>query len=56
MSREEINGARVVTKIRIEGKRGRGKQKRRLGTTENDMRAIGMCVGHVEIKISGDLI
>jgi len=41
--REETKAARVVMKINVEGKRGRGiTQKRWLDTIENDMRAVGV--------------
>jgi hypothetical protein len=36
----------MVLKINVEGKRGRGRPKMRLlYTIENDMRALGVCVG-----------
>jgi hypothetical protein len=42
MRREESNAVRVVMKMNVEGKSGRGKPKKRwLDTIENDIRAIG---------------
>jgi hypothetical protein len=39
MRREETNAVRVVMKMNVEGKKGRGKsKKKRLNTIKNDMR------------------
>jgi len=49
MKREEIKTVRVVMKVNVEGKKGRGKPKKKwLDTVENDMRAVGVCVEDVE--------
>jgi hypothetical protein len=45
MRREETKIVRVVVKIKVEGKRGRGKPKKRwLDMIEYDTRAVGVCV------------
>jgi len=49
MKQEETKAVEVVMKMNIEGKRGRERPKKSwLGTIENDMRAVGVCVGNVE--------
>jgi len=42
-----IKAVRVVMKVNFEGKRRRPKN-RWLDMTENDMRAVGVCVGDME--------
>jgi len=49
MRREETKTVRMVMKMNVEGKRGRGRpKKRRLDKIENDMRAAGVCKGDVK--------
>jgi hypothetical protein len=49
MRREGKNTIRVLLKIIVERKRERRRHKKRwLITIENDMRAVGVCVGYVE--------
>jgi hypothetical protein len=49
MRGEETKAVRVLMKINIEGKRGRGKPKKRwLDMIEDDMRAISVSIGDVE--------
>jgi len=49
MKRGEAKTVRVVLKINVKGKRGRGRPKKRwLDTIENNMRAVGVCVRDVE--------
>jgi len=49
MRRGETKALRVVMKMNVKGKRGRGiREERCLDTVENDMRAVGVCVGYVE--------
>jgi len=49
MRRMETKAIRMVMKMNIEKKREREKSKKKwLDTTENDMRAAGVCVGDVE--------
>jgi hypothetical protein len=49
MRREETKAVRVVIKMKVEGKRRKGRlQKRWLDTIENDIRVVGVCVGGVE--------
>ncbi|KAL4082969.1 hypothetical protein QTP88_023973 [Uroleucon formosanum] len=51
MRREETGAVRVVMKMNIEGKRGRGRPKKRwLKNIEKDMRAVGVCIGDDAIK------
>jgi hypothetical protein len=49
MRREGTKSVRVVTKMNVKVKKGRGRPKRRcLDTIENDMRTVGVCVGDIE--------
>jgi len=47
MRREEPKEVRLVIKINVEGKRGRPKM-RWLDTIEDDMRAVGQCIGDLK--------
>jgi len=49
MRREETSAARVVVKMSVEGKRGRGRLKKRwLESIKKDMRAVGVCIRGVK--------
>ncbi|KAL4135686.1 hypothetical protein QTP88_007282 [Uroleucon formosanum] len=49
MRREETSAVRVVMKINIEGKRERGRPKKKwLENIEKDMRVVGVCIGDVK--------
>jgi hypothetical protein len=49
MRREDTNTVRVVINMNVEGKRGRGRTKKRwLDMIENDMNVISVYVGDVE--------
>jgi hypothetical protein len=48
MRQEETKAIRVVIIINIEEKNGRRSKMRLLDTIENDMRAVGVCIGDVE--------
>jgi hypothetical protein len=49
MRREETKAVKVVMKMNVEGKRERGKLKKRwLDMIKNDMRAVDVCVWDVE--------
>jgi hypothetical protein len=49
MRREKTNALRVIIKMNVEGKKGRGRTKRRwFEIIVNDMRAVGVCVGDIE--------
>jgi hypothetical protein len=54
MKRLETKATRVVMKIKVEGKRRRGKPKKRwLDTIENHMGDVGVCVEDVENQDKG---
>jgi len=49
MRREETKAVKVVMKMNVEGKRGRGRPKMIwLDTIENNMRAVRVCLGDVK--------
>ena len=49
MRREETSAVRVVMKMNVEGKRSRGRPKKRwLENIEKDMRVVGVCIGDVK--------
>ncbi len=49
MRREETSAVRVVMMINVEGKRGRGRPKKRwMENIENDMRLVGVGIGDVK--------
>ena len=49
MRREETSAVRVVMKMNVEGKRGRGRPKMKwLENIEKDMRVVGVCIGDVK--------
>jgi len=56
MKLTETNAVRVVIKINVVEKRRRRRPiKRWLDSTENDMRAVGVCVRDEKIETSGGL-